>query len=62
MAWIQDFIMLSDNEQSAGRVETQADGGGGVTGIDKPGQADRWVYRQRWRNGGGRERMETTMS
>lgn len=51
--------MLSDNEQSAGRLETQADVGGGrrddrdrQTGTE----ADGWGYRQRWRNGGGRER------
>lgn len=59
VAWIQDFIMLSDNEQSEGRVETQADVGGGRRD-DRDRQtrteADRWGYRQRWRNGGGRER------
>ena len=59
VAWIQDFIMLPDNEQSAGRGETRAGMGGegqGQTDQDRDKQTGLQTEMEGQRGGGwGRE-------
>lgn len=56
VAWIQDFIMLPDSEQSAGRVETWVG-----MGLGNDGQTVQATGRDGGMGEGGRE-VETPIS